>query len=340
MSCGCSGGGNPYFLGSGRWRCGACGEDCLAVRPQGPDGDPGPAGITPTFEVGDVSGGGSPSVTAEAVSPTLYVLNFILPETYTLGDNIWTGSNTFLGDVIVSGSVLSALGGLTTAFLVVTEGSTFNGVTITGAVVLTSDSTLSVAGPATFNGPTVINGDASINGNLLVTGSVTFAGDVTFTFPALGTAQARGRLAIDSCDTLRYIEGSGFTEPDTVEDTNTVTVPAGDPETALCPAVQISPDAFTCGPNDVQYVEVMARVQCVFGFSALGSWAVNLWQGAIGGTLLDTFQAGPGVQQVVLRAIVVQVTPGATSNIFVSAVDGTDPPDSPFQSSAVKVWIK
>lgn len=340
MSCGCSGGGSPYFLGSGRWRCGACGEDCLAVRPQGPDGDPGPDGITPTFEVGDVTGGGAPSVTAEAVSPTLYTLDFILPETYTLGDNIWTGTNTFLGDVTVSGSVLSALGGLTTAFLVVTNGSTFNGVTITGAVVLTATSTLTVAGSATFNGTTTINGACSINGDLTVTGSVTFGGDVTFTFPALGSAQARGRLVVDSCDTLRYIEGSGFTDPDTVDDSTVVSVNPGDPETALCPTIQVSPDAFTCGANDDQYIEVMVRVQCVFGYSATGAWAVNLWGGSIGGNLIDTFQMGPGTQQVILRGINVAVTPGTTLNLFVSAVDGTDAPDSPIQSSAVKAWIK
>lgn len=340
MSCGCGPAATPNWLGGNFWRCGRCGEDCLAVRPQGPDGVQGPPGVTPGFEIGSVESGGAPSVTIEPVSPTLFLLNFILPETYTLGDNIWTGTNLFLGDVTVSGAVLFANGGLSTAFLVVTDGSTFNGATVTGSMLLTATSTLTVAGTSTFNGPTIINGQTSIAGDLVVTGSVTFSSNVQFTFPPLGPTQARGRLVIDSCNTLKYLEGSGFTTPETVPSSTVVTVHPGDPETALCPTIQIQPPAFACGPNDQQYVEVMVRVQCVFSFAANGSWAVNLWGGSIGGNLLDTFQAGPGCQEVILRQIMLAVTPGSTLNVFVSAVDGTDAPDSPIQSTAVKAWIK
>lgn len=340
MSCGCGSGVLPNWFGTNIWRCGRCGEDCLAVRPQGPDGDQGPAGITPAFEVGEVTAGGAPSVTITAVSPTLYRLDFILPETYTAGDNIWTGSNTFVGDVIVSGSTLEAQGGLTTAFLIVTQGGTFNaGMIVNGALTMTATSTFSVAGSSVFTGPVVMQGDTVIN-DLTVNGLLTINGDVNFNFPALGATQARGRLVVDECDVLKYLEGSGLTTPDTQSDTTPTTVTPGDPETQLGSPIVISIPTFACAPNDVQLVDVMVRVGVVYTAAALGTWAVNLWGGSIGGNLIDTVQIGGGCGQVLLRQINLSVTPGTPLSLFVSAVDGSDPPDSNLVANSVTAWIK
>ena len=340
MSCGCGAGAQPVWFGNNVWRCNACGDDCLAVRPQGPQGVPGPDGVTPTFEVGTVDAGGAPAVTITPVSPTLYRLDFILPETYTAGDNIWTGTNTFLGDVIVSGAVLYANGGLVTSFLTVTEGGTLGGTLVTDALVLASTSTLTVAGNSVFNGDANFNGTTTVSGDFTANGTVIFAGNVEFDFPALGSGGARGRVVIDECNVLKYLEGSGFTTPETDETNSTVTVNPGDPETQLSTPVTVTLPALSCSPQTTQYLDVMVRISCSFPFSASGSWAFNLWGGSIGGNLLDTFQAGPGVQQVVLRQIQVAVSTGGSLTMYVSAVDGTDAPDTALSSFSVKWWIK
>lgn len=340
MACGCGAGAQPVWFGNNVWRCNACGDDCLAVRPQGPVGPAGPDGITPAFEVGTVEAGGAPAVTITAVSPTLYRLDFILPETYTAGDNIWTGSNTFLGDVIVSGAVLYANGGLSTTFLTVTEGGTLSGTLVTDALVLTNTSTLTVAGTSVFNGDVTLNGTTTVSGDFTANGTVIFAGNVEFDFPALGSAGARGRVVIDECNVLKYLEGSGFTTPETDEYTTPVTVNPGDPETQLATPVTITVPSLACPPETTYYLDVMVRIETLFSYAATGSWAFNLWGGSIGGNLLDTFQAGPGVQQVILRQIQVAVSTGGSLTLYVSAVDGTDPPDTLVQSLAVKWWIK
>ena len=341
MSCGCGFSANPFWLGNGVWRCGRCGEDCLAVRPQGPQGDPGPPGITPSFQVGTVGSGGTPSVQVVEVSATLYTLDFILPEAYTFGDNIWTGTNTFNGDVTVTGAILTASQGITTSFLIVQNAATFNStVTVNGNLILSSTSTLTVAGTSTFNGDVTMNGPVSVPGTFTATGPVSFTGDVTFHFPALGLGVARGRVVIDDCSVLKYLEGTGFTAAQTVNNVVTTTVHPGDSETSLCTPLTISMPAFGCSPTETQYIEVMARVECIFGFGATGDYTINLWGGSIGGNLLDSFKASPGIQEVILRQILLALTPGGTLTVFVSCVPGPDTPDQNFVSTAVKLWVK
>lgn len=342
MSCGCGVSSNPYWLGAGTWRCGRCGEDCLAVRPQGPDGPAGPDGITPSFEVGTVEAGNAPAVTIEAVSPTLYRLNFILPETYTLGDNTWTGTNTFLGDVVVSGSVLAATGGLTTAFLVVTNGALFNGAVVGGALTLTDTSTLSVAGTSTFVGDVTITGPVTISGDITLLGNFTVSGDVTFNLTAEGAGHSRGSLVVDECGNLKYLQGTGSRTPTIVTDNTPATLLPGQPETQVGTTITVNIPAFACAQTDeVQYVTIFARLQISSTTLSTGFFAFNLWADAIGGggTLLDTFEAGGGSQMALLEALNVEITPGVARDFFLSAADGSTPPSLSCDYFASKTWV-
>ncbi len=342
MSCGCGASTNPYWLGSNVWRCGRCGEDCLAVRPQGPEGPDGPAGVTPTFEVGTVEAGNAPAVTIEAVSPTLYLLNFILPETYTLGNNTWTGTNTFVGDVVVSGSVLAATGGLTTAFLVVTNGALFNGAVVGGALTLTDTSTLSVAGTSTFIGDVTVTGPLTISGDLTLVGNFTVSGDVTFNLTPVGAGHSRGVLAVDECGELKYLEGTGSRTPTIVTDTTPVTLLPGQPETQVGSTITVTIPVFACAQVDeTQYVSIFARIQLSSSTLSTGFFAFNLWADAIGGggILLDTFEVGGGSQMALLEAVNVPIVPGVARDFFLSAVDGSTPPSLLCDYFASKTWV-
>lgn len=340
MACGCGGASSPTWFGNNVWRCNRCGDDCLAVRPQGPEGPTGPDGITPAFEVGTVGSGGNPSVVITQVSPTLYRLDFILPEAYTAGDNVWTGSNTFLGDVVVSGSILYANGGLTTAFLVVTSGATFNGAVIGGTLILTDTSTLVVSGTSTFDGDVSMSGNVSISGNLTVDGDVTITGDVEFDLPAVGSGRSRGDLVLDECGALKYLQGTSNFTPVTQGESISVTVNPGDPETQLGNPIIISIAVFSCAPGDeVQYVDIMSRVNIQTTILDTGFYAVNLWADSIGGVLLDTCEVGEGAQLALLNAVSVAITPGVSRQFYLSVVDGSTPPSFAASSSAVITWV-
>lgn len=343
MSCGCAGGGRPLFVGRGLFRCGLCGEDCTAVRPQGPEGLQGPPGVTPAFEIGTVDSGGNPSVTIDAVSPTLYRLNFILPEAYTAGDNTWTGSNTFYGDVIVSGSILYANGGLNTAFLVVTGGATFTGgAIIGGTLILTGTSTLVVSGTSTFVGDVSIEGPVDISGDLTVDGDVVITGDVSFDLPTIGSGHSRGVLVLDECDVLKYLTGTGSFTPITQNDNTSHVLNPGDPETQVANPVVVSIPLFACAPAaEVQYVDFMVRIGITTTIFDSGYWALNLWADAIGGggTLLDTCEVGQGAQIAFLNALSVPITPDVSRVFYITAAQGTTPPVFAAAVQGVKAWV-
>lgn len=222
------------------------GTDPALIREMGKPGTPGVPGGTPTFEVGSVVNGATPSVTYTMVNPLLYRVDYVIPSAGTETANTWALEQTFLGGIATVGITDTGTSNLT--ILNVSGASTFAGISTFGGAAIFNSS-------ATFNGGLTAFGSSAMQ-SLLVTGPLSNNGMIGL--PA--SVCIKGQVVVDTCGTFYYINAQG---PNSTAGANSLsqTVTFNNTETGIALTVPFTiPFTPACGTAMNQNVQIFGRL--------------------------------------------------------------------------------
>lgn len=255
----------------------------------GPDGNTGPKGETPTFSVGVVTSGGA-LITVRSTGYATRAVDWRLPAVPEGEAYDWSAVNTF------AQSSIFELG------LVTTGGtSTFGGYGFTVSPNATFSGDLHVAGNSEIEGDVDVTTNLNEDNDLSVIGTSTFdniefrgSNDIRDTEWSLSNSSGYvgGMLNLASClDMERQpnVRSGVFTQG-----VGTNLVPVAPVDTGvICDPIVINVPVSACLPQVTPIVDIIIRVSYTLNSALFFNYfTATLWQGSVGGTLLDFYTLG------------------------------------------------